>query len=206
MGSAEPPEPPMAKDLQGALPPPQDFSHTPLPPAAPGAPVPKSEQAEGVFVSFRLGRDLFALPLDSVERALRMVAPVRLPEAPSWVAGVINMYGQMLPVLDLGQLFGQSPRHPHPDQRLLVVTQQPRKVALLVDTSEQVLKTAPGEMEPPSGHLASSRVLAGVLQDRDKLVLVLNPERLAPSEWHNREDLWEKLEEQATRLLAESDD
>jgi len=158
------------------------------------------------FVSFRLDRELFALSLAWVERALRMVAPVPLPEAPSWIAGVINLQGQVVPVLDLGQLFGRPARAPHPAQRLLVVNQSPRKVALQVDAVEQVLEAGPGEMEPPSGHLAGSRVLAGVLQDRGELVLILDPERLAPADWRNREDLWQKLEGQAARLLMETDE
>ncbi|MCF8118545.1 MAG: chemotaxis protein CheW [Desulfarculaceae bacterium] len=158
------------------------------------------------YVSFRLDRELFALPLDRVERALRMVAPVPLPEAPPWIAGVINMHGQVLPVLDLGQLFGRPPRPPHPDQRLLVVSQAPRVVALQVDAVESVVEATPGELEPPSGHLAGSRGLAGVFEHREELVLLVDPDRLAPADWQNREDLWQKLEEQAARLLAESDE
>ena len=158
------------------------------------------------FVSFRLDRELFALPLERVERALRMVALVHLPETPAWIAGVINMQGQVLPVLDLGQLFGRLPRAPHPDQRLLVVSQEPRKVALQVDGVGKVLTAGPAEVEPPSGHLAGSRVLAGVLRDGEDLVLILDPESLAPADWRNQEDLWQQLEDQAARLLAESNE
>lgn len=176
----------------------------PQAPAAPFSPSPAANLDS--FVSFHLDRELFALPLEQVERALRMVAPVQVPEAPSWIAGVINMHGQVLPVLDLGQLFGRSPRAPHPDQRLLVVSQSPCKVALQVDAVDKVIKASPGEMVPPSGHLAGSRVLAGVLERGEELVLVVDPERLAPADWQNREDLWQKLEEQASRLLAQGDE
>ena len=149
------------------------------------------------FVSFRLEQDAYALPLERVERALRMVATVQLPEAPSWMLGVINMHGQVLPVLDLGQRFGHDAKVPHPDQRLLVMSQEPRNVALLVDKVEQVLSAQEGRLEPPSGHLAGSRVLAGVLQNNEELVLVLDPDRLAPLDWEKHEELFKAMEQEA---------
>lgn len=149
------------------------------------------------FVSFRLEQDAYALPLERVERALRMVATVQLPEAPSWMLGVINMHGQVLPVLDLGQRFGHDTKEPHPDQRLLVMSQEPRNVALLVDKVEQVLSAQEGRLEPPSGHLAGSRVLAGVLQNNEELVLVLDPDRLAPLDWEKHEELFKAMEQEA---------
>ncbi|MCF8042609.1 MAG: chemotaxis protein CheW [Desulfarculaceae bacterium] len=149
------------------------------------------------FVSFRLDQDAFALPLERVERALRMVATVQLPETPSWMLGVINMHGQVLPVLDLGQRFGREAKEPHPDQRLLVVSQEPRNVALLVDKVERVLNSQEGRLEPPSGHLAGSRVLAGVLKHEDELVLVLDPDRLAPIDWEKHEELFKAMEQEA---------
>ncbi len=152
---------------------------------------------QGHFVSFRLDDEAYALPLERVERALRMVAPVPLPQGPGWLTGVINLHGQVVPVLDLGQLFGQEPRRPDPGQRLLVVPHQPRKLALLVDKVEQVIQAQASQVEPPSGHLAESRVLAGVLRHKDDLILVLDPERLTPPDWPEQEELLQALEEQA---------
>lgn len=163
--------------------------------AAPNETPAHASSLQDHFVSFRLEGEAYALPLEWVERALRMVAPVPLPQGPDWLIGVINMHGQVLPVLDLGQLFGKEPKQPHPDQRLLVVPHQPRKLALLVDKVEQVIHAQASQLEPPSGHLAGSRVLAGVLRYKDDLILVLDPERLTPIDWHEQEELLRALEE-----------
>eukprot|EP01022_Parablepharisma_sp_SALTPOND_P031357 TRINITY_DN7969_c0_g1_i1.p2 TRINITY_DN7969_c0_g1~~TRINITY_DN7969_c0_g1_i1.p2 ORF type:complete len:177 (-),score=53.30 TRINITY_DN7969_c0_g1_i1:69-599(-) len=156
-----------------------------------------SQDRQRRFVSFRLEEDAFALPLERVERALRMVAPVQLPQAPSWVLGVINMHGQVLPVLDLGQRFGRDAKKPRPEPRLLVMSQQPRNVALLVDQVERVLSAHEGRLEPPSGHLAGSQVLAGVLKNNEELVLVLDPDRLAPLDWEKHEEIFKAMEQEA---------
>lgn len=53
------------------------------------------------LVVFHLEGQLYALPLDAVERVLPMVAVSPLPHAPSLVLGVINLHGKVIPVLDL---------------------------------------------------------------------------------------------------------
>jgi purine-binding chemotaxis protein CheW len=53
------------------------------------------------LVTFRLGQDMFAADIFSVERVLRYVAPAAVPDAPAWVAGVIEHRGKVIPVVDL---------------------------------------------------------------------------------------------------------
>jgi len=88
---------------------------------APSKPVGFEGEGSVHLVSFRLGRQLYALPLDHVERALRMVVVIPVPEAPTWVLGVIDLHGRVVPVVDLRQRFGQPPKEPDLDDRLLVV-------------------------------------------------------------------------------------
>ena len=92
------------------------------------------------FVGFRLGGQRYALPLEQVERALRMVAVTPVPEALPWVPGVINLHGRVMPVVDLRQRFGRPSREPHPDDRLLVVQGPRRTAALMVDSATEVLE------------------------------------------------------------------
>ena len=89
--------------------------------------------APAQFVSFRLDRRLYALALDQVDTVLRMVAVTPVPEAPPWAMGVINLHGQVLPVVDLRQQFGQPAIEPRLSDRLLVVRTQGGTVAFKVD-------------------------------------------------------------------------
>jgi purine-binding chemotaxis protein CheW len=133
------------------------------------------------FVSFRLDRQLYALPLDHVELALRMVAATPVPEAPPWIAGVINLHGRVIPMIDLRQRFGQPSREPQADDRLLVVQASERTVALMVDEVTEVLEMPTQQVDPARDPLSQAHSLAAVIRQGKKLILVLNVAWLLPS-------------------------
>jgi len=196
------PEAPEPKPVEPAKPVSQPTRKTPKPPATkpPEQPdvrpaetveklaTPSAEPAEpggdGVshFVGFRLEGQRYALPLDRVERALRMVAATPVPEALPWVAGVINLHGRVVPMVDLRQRFGQPSRKPHLDDRLLVVQAQEQTMALMVDEVTEVLEVPANQVEPAPASLSQSRPLAAVIRRDEELILVLNVARLLPSE------------------------
>jgi purine-binding chemotaxis protein CheW len=134
------------------------------------------------LVSFRLDRQLYALPLDHIERALRMVAITPVPEAPPWIAGVINLHGRVIPMVDLRQRFGQPSREPQADDRLLVVQTPERAVALMVDEVTEVLEVPAQKVDQAFAPLSRARSLAGVIPWEEEMILVLNVAWLLPSE------------------------
>ena len=134
------------------------------------------------FVSFRLGEQGYALPLELVESALRMVALTPLPEAPNWVAGAINIHGRVVSVLDLRKHLGGESKPVRSEDRLLLVKGLERPMALIVDEVTDLLEIGASRVEPPSGPLARSRPLAGVIRRDDRLILVLDVHRLLPEQ------------------------
>ncbi len=149
------------------------------PPAEPAGP-----GGNGVshFVGFRLDGQRYALPLEHVEMAERMVAATPVPEALPWVAGVINLHGRVIPTVDLRQRFGLPTREPALADRLLVVQAQEQTMALMVDEVTEVLEVPANQVEPAPASLSQSRPLAAVIRRDEELILVLNVARLLPSE------------------------
>jgi purine-binding chemotaxis protein CheW len=134
------------------------------------------------LVVFRLDRQLYALPLKNVERALHMVAIAPVPEAPPWVPGVISLHGQVVPVVDLRQRFGRPGREPDLNDRLLVVQALGQTAVLWVDEVTEVLEVPSAQVEPPPQPLSRSRPLAGIVRRDEELILVLDASRLLPPE------------------------
>ncbi|NPV86998.1 MAG: chemotaxis protein CheW [Anaerolineae bacterium] len=139
-----------------------------------------SMSGEGYFVVFRLERQLYALPLENVRRAVRMAALTSLPDAPPWSAGLLNLGGEALPVLDLRARFGLATRPPHPDDRLLVVETGIGRFLLWVDAVLEVTAPARHEIQPPPTALTASRPLLGSFRRGHSLVLALDAARLLP--------------------------
>lgn len=146
------------------------------------------------FVAFRFEQQAYALPLEVVETIVRMVAVARVPEAPPWISGVIDLHGRVLPVVDLRRRFGHHARSGNPDDRLLVIRIAQGEIALVADEVTEVMDVAEEQLEDPPEALSRLRPLASVIRQAEGLTLVLDSDRLLPKEedW----DRWDQYLEQ----------
>jgi chemotaxis signal transduction protein len=126
----------------------------------------------------RLGRQEYAVPVSRIERVLRMAALVPLPEAPASVAGLLDLHGDLLPVVDPRPAVGQPPAAPHPDQRLIVIAGS-RRYALWVDGVERIVAVPPADLRALSAG-GGRGPSAAVAQLAGSVVPVLSPEALDP--------------------------
>lgn len=139
---------------------------------------------EQYFVRFEVDGTGYALPLEHVEQAVRMVALVGVPEAPPWIAGLLNLHGRVIPVIDLRRRFGLPPKSPHKNDRLLVIRNRQQSLAIMADTVSQVFEVSPEQIETPPGEFLQSRSLQSVIRSDDAFILILDPAQLAPpSNW-----------------------
>jgi purine-binding chemotaxis protein CheW len=141
----------------------------------------QSENKSGHYVVFRIDRQRYALPLDHVIRAVRMVAVTPIPDAPNSMLGIIAMAGQMLPVIDLRRLFGQAGNHPELQDVLLIVQIQDQTVAAIVDEVLDILEFSSKQIQSPPAAVSQSRFLSAAIQQEDSLILVLDASRLLPN-------------------------
>jgi purine-binding chemotaxis protein CheW len=141
----------------------------------------QSEDKSCHYVVFKIDRQHYALPLDHVIRAVRMVAFTPVPDAPHSVLGIINMAGQMLPVIDLRQLFGQTGKYPELQDSLLILQIQGQTVAVIVDEVLNILELTSTQVQSPPAALSQSRFLAAAVRQDDIMILVLAASRLLPN-------------------------
>lgn len=134
--------------------------------------------AGAVLLVFRIEGREYALPVGEVVEVLRMVAATPLPEAPPWVAGVINFRGQVLPLIDLRSRLGTLRREPELSDAIIVVRADKVVTGLVVDEVVEVLPVQPGAVEPPSGVTSTALGVSGVAREGDRLILMLDEEQL----------------------------
>lgn len=142
---------------------------------------------------FHIGQDRYGLPLRAVQRVLPLMELKRLPQAHHAVAGLMNLHGRPVPVIDLALLAGAVPSADHVDTRIVVVDYVaadgeldgqglPQRHALGL-LAERVL----GVQEVDEATLADSGVqaapfLGAVAGDRAGIVQLVEPARLLPPE------------------------
>ena len=131
------------------------------------------------FVTFRLDGELFALPLASVTEVMRMVAVTALPDSPAWLAGVINVRGDVVPVVDLRRRLNLPIQSAGLDSRIIVVDMGGRAVALIADSTANVLSLPAESVRPPDELTRQAHPVEAMARDGDQLVPVLDLRQVA---------------------------
>ncbi len=124
------------------------------------------------LVVFILDGARYAVRLSETERVLRMVAVSPLPGAPRVFAGVINLHGSVVPVVDVRRRLGLSPRAYGPDAHLLVVKSSRRALALPADEVLGVRTLPEGAEAEGRGVVPAPAAIAGIAALSDGLVFI----------------------------------
>ncbi len=128
-----------------------------------------------LHVVFRLEETEYALPASVVVQMEDFAGASAVPGAPSFVAGVVQLRGKVVPVVDLRLRFGLAPVD-IPGRRVVVGELGGRRVALLVDSAREVARLRPSQLKPPPKLLeAEGRgFVRWVTAIEGRLVLVLD--------------------------------
>ena len=134
------------------------------------------------LVIFRLREEEFGVEINSVVEISRMLDITRLPEAPGFIEGVVNLRGQVIPVVDLAKQFHLPPQAERPKTaRVVVIEVGGETLGLLVDDVPEVLRVPENEIEAPPELVqgdAKSDYVKGVAKFGERLVVVLDLNRL----------------------------
>jgi purine-binding chemotaxis protein CheW len=132
------------------------------------------------LVCFRMGGEEFALSIMRVREIVRPLRIVRVPRAPSFVEGVVNLRGAILPVIDLRARLGLARSDDDRLTRFLVVALGRSMVVFVVDEVNEVLRAELGQVlaAPEMVRVVDASYLLGVLPVGDRLVMLLHPERV----------------------------
>jgi purine-binding chemotaxis protein CheW len=127
------------------------------------------------FVTYRIGAQHFAIEIHRLTEVLSYGPITPLPGAPRFVEGMIDLRGELVPIIDLRKRMGLKDIRNQMQTRILITRIQQQKIGLIVDLADQVY-TVPVEniKAPPEG---SEFILAVAKQDQELLV-ILDLERL----------------------------
>lgn len=130
------------------------------------------------IVVFRVGGDLFAAGVQSVERVLRHQPARPVPDLPEWVDGVIEYRDRVVPVINLRRRFELPREEARVETRTLVMHAGGEWIAVTVDEVLEV--SASGELAPPPPLFRglAGEYLRGLVRRGDQLVIVLDVDRL----------------------------
>jgi purine-binding chemotaxis protein CheW len=128
----------------------------------------------GQVVIFELAGVRYGIDILQVQEIIRMVEITPVAEADVYVDGIINLRGQVIPVVNLGRRLGLPEKEKDQDSRVVVVEYSGKKIGFLVDRVLEVGTYSHEEMEDPSDIGADMCFLKGIIKKKENLWLVLN--------------------------------
>ena len=133
------------------------------------------------LVSFIVDKEEYAVDILRVQEILRIRKMARVPKAPHFIKGVINLRGKIVPIMDLRIRMGMPPIKSLEDSRIIVVNQSDKIVGLIVDSMSEVLSIPESIIHPApttSNIQSSDEHIQGVAKLEDRLMILLNLETL----------------------------
>ncbi len=139
----------------------------------------------GKYLTFKLDDEEYGVEILKVREIIGMMGITAVPRMPTYMKGVINLRGKVIPVIDLRLKFGLE-EIAHTDQTCIIVVDVGREIGIIVDTVSEVLDIGDDSIEPPpsmGGSLDTSFILGmGKVEEEVKILLdvdkVLTTEKL----------------------------
>lgn len=131
------------------------------------------------YVVFSIDAARYALPLANVQRIVRMVSIVSVPDVAPFVRGVVNVQGQIVPVLDARKCFHLKERDAAPTDQLIIVQAAGRTMALVADSVSGVIERDAAEIVAADEILPGLRHLQSAVKLDDGMILVHDLEKIA---------------------------
>lgn len=144
-----------------------------------------------LHVAFKVADANYVIPASMVVQMESFTGATRVPGAPDYVLGLVQVRGAVLPVVDLRARFRLPAREPTLDSRIVVVDCGGRRAALLVDSARDMLKFEPSAFESPPEVVANqaSGFVRSVARVDDRLVMLIDCDRvLGENEIHDHHD------------------
>ena len=131
------------------------------------------------LVTFNLGEE-YGVPISQVQEIVRVGGITMVPNSPSYMEGVINLRGRVLPVLNLRKRLGLSAKEMSNASRIVVTEIGSKVIGLLVDAVSHVIKIPSDHVEPAPEEVLEidTDYITGVGKLNDKMIILLDLERL----------------------------
>ena len=132
------------------------------------------------LVTFSTGDEEFGVDILRVQEIIRTMAITKVPKAPEFVEGVINLRGKVIPIIDLRRRFGLQPKSHDKHTRIIVIEINTMIVGFVVDAVSEVLRIPASTVEPPPPVVSGleSEYISGVGKLEDRLLILLDLDRL----------------------------
>jgi len=132
------------------------------------------------LVGFRLDDEDYAIAITKIQEIILMKPITRIPQAPDFIEGLINLRGSVIPIVHLRKRFGLPARDFDDETRTIVVNLSDRTFGCIVDAVTQVMRINAEDVQPVpiSVRSLARQHISGLAKLEDRLLIILDIEKL----------------------------
>lgn len=144
----------------------------------------EEDTQHGRYLTFNLGEEVFGLEIRYVTEIIGMQPITKIPEVASYIKGIINLRGKIIPVIDMRLKFGKEPAEYDDRTCIVVIDTQELIVGLIVDKVAEVMTIDDQEIVPPPDQRTGirNRYIQGIGKVDDGVKLLLDCNMLLDGE------------------------
>lgn len=138
------------------------------------------ESKELQLVGFCLGEEEYGVEILKIQEINRMLAISKIPRAPEYVEGIINLRGKVIPIINLRKRFGLEKKENSKQTRIIVVEVNKKILGIVVDSVSEVIRLPSNTVEPTPPVISGkgAEYISGVGKIGEKLLILLDLEKL----------------------------
>jgi len=140
--------------------------------------------AEKQYVIFKLAGEDYGVDIMNVKEICEYKQSIKVPKAPDFVDGIINLRGDITPIINLKKRFQLEDRGITSDTRIIVINIKNKQVGFIVDEASQVLRISEENIEPAPELVVGidKKYIEGVGKLDEQIIIILNLEHILSEE------------------------
>ncbi|HAE92670.1 chemotaxis protein CheW [Tissierella praeacuta] len=131
--------------------------------------------AENQYVVFKLGKGEFGIDIMNVKEISSYEEAISLPNTPSFIEGVINYRGNVIPIINLKKRLSLGEFEVTKDTRIIVINLDEKEIGFIVDEASQTLRVNNEQIDPAPSFISGvdKKYITGVGKLDEKRLLIL---------------------------------
>ena len=142
-----------------------------------------SSSIDNKYVIFKLNNEYYGIPIERVTSIERFQKSTRIPNSPNYLKGVINLRGEVIPLIDLRQKLNMELKEIDANSRIIIVFDEEVVAGLIVDSSSEVMEINRDSIDaiPTSTENSGLSYISGIGKVENRLVILLELSKLLES-------------------------
>ena len=136
------------------------------------------------LASFYIGEALCGMDILKVQEINKLIEMTRVPQAPEYVLGILNLRGEIITIVDLGKKLGLKSTELTDKTRNIIVNSNGEHIGLMVEQISDVIQAEWEKVEAPPANIGGvqGKYFTGVFKTEDRLIGILDVEKVLEEE------------------------